>query len=154
MRNLYIDPLQLLSTAYTAGEITIEQINSALETPRGLNMPCGFTYNEHRQGFAVFFSTDKDSGKVNKSKKGHIKLNFQPHDKPKPRQEAATPGQVLGSTQGAPVLTPEVQAAIVVLQAATAAKIGVQPEVVQDEAPKDETDFSDLNEVDEDTIPL
>ena len=143
MRNIYVNPLQLLATAYHAGQVSIEEINAALSEERGLNMPCGYAYDEHRRGHGIFFWTDKETKKPGDLKKGGMcMLNVQPHDKPKKNQAAATPGQVLPQTAGAPQLSPELIAQVA---AAVAAQAGQVPQELDASADvRAEADFGDV----------
>jgi hypothetical protein len=116
MKYVFINPLQLISTLIHAGEITVDQLNEAVRTPRTLNYPCGFNYDDHDHDFAIFFDTDKKSNRVKwcGKDKAHIQLNIRANKK---EQVAATPGQVLPATTGAPALGADLIAAVALLQA-------------------------------------
>lgn len=140
MKYVFVNPLDLLSTLFHAGEVTVEQINEAIAKPRTLNYPCGFNYNEHNQSYSVFFHTDKETKKVKWTGKNKdcIQLNIQPNQKPAKKQAAAaTPGQVLPQTAGAPALTPEILAAL--------SALGIQIPAQAAEPAVDETDFSEVS---------
>jgi hypothetical protein len=92
MKQVYINILEALSTAFHAGLVTVDEINQALSTQRGLNMPCGFSYNEHNQSYGIFFHTDKETRQPKKTDKGHIALNVRAQQRREKKQEAQTPG--------------------------------------------------------------
>jgi hypothetical protein len=137
MKSFNLDLKQLISTAVHSGAISVDDINAAIKEPRGLNMPCGVLRNGDWGFAAVFFSTDKESGAVNRSKDGvRVKFNIRAQQAKK-QTAASTPGQVLPNTAGAPVLTPEIVAVLSALgvQLPTQAAPAAEAEV-------DETDFS------------
>lgn len=142
MKQVYINPLELIATAFSAGLVTVDEINEAINSQRGLNMPCGFAYNEHNQSYGIFFHTDKETRQPKKTDKGHLALNVRAQQKNQKKQEAQTPGAVLPQgQQGVPQLTPETLAA---LQQVLAAAQGGQP-VAQPQIGAPESDFGDVS---------
>lgn len=113
MRSININILQAVSTLVAAGEITVDELNTAIAEKRGLNMPCGAAKDEHNHFYSFFVATEKeDRTKARRSKDGlRIKFNLRANDVKK-TQEAQSPGQVLPQTQGAPALSAETLAAI------------------------------------------
>lgn len=109
MKYVFVNPLDLIATLVTAGEITVEQLQVAINTKRTLNYPCGFNYNEHNQSYGLFFHTDKETKKVKWAGKDKncIQLNIQPNQRaPKKDQAAQTLGQALPQgVAGVPQLT-------------------------------------------------
>jgi hypothetical protein len=142
MKSFNLDLKQLISTAVHSGAITVDDINAAIAEPRGLNMPCGVLRNGDWGFAAVFFSTDKESGAVNRSKDGvRVKFNIRAQQAKK-QNAAQTPGQVLPQTAGAPVLTPEMVAGL----AALGIQLPTAPApVVATAVADDETDFSKIS---------
>lgn len=143
MKSVNLDVLAVVSTLVAAGEITIAQLNEAINEKRGLNQPCGAAADFHGHFYTLFVATDKeDRNKVTRSKDGvRVKINLRAQGVKK-KQEAQTLGQVLPEgQQGAPEVT---AAGLQALQQLLGAIAQPTP------APSKEADFSELNE----TLPL
>ena len=140
MKYVFVNPLQLIATLVSAGEITVEQLQEAINKERTLNYPCGFSYNEHNQSYGMFFHTDKETKKVKWAGKDKdcIQLNRQPNQKPaKKTQQAQTPGEAI--PQGAAGVPPSVEQA---KQLQALLQTLSQPAPVKEQ---NEADFGDLN---------
>lgn len=150
MKYVFVNPLELLSTLYHAGEISVEDINQAIGKPRTLNYPCGFNYNEHNQSYSLFFHTDKETKKIKWAGKDKncVQLNIQPNQKAKKQQAAQTPGIVLPQTAGTPELTPEVIATLAALGITLPAQPEAQVAVQQSQQAKEAVDEADFGDID------
>jgi hypothetical protein len=137
MKSFNLNVAQLVSTLIQSGDLTVDELNTAIEEQRGTNKPCGFAADFHGHNYTLFVATDKETQKVTRSKDGvRVKINLRAQVAKKD-QEAQTPGKVLPQgVQGAPVLPDQILAGLAALG------LEVRPAAAPQEP---ETSFASLN---------
>lgn len=108
MKSFNIDVLTLVSVLFQTGDITREELKTAINTKVGTNTPVGKARDNG--GFVTLFvSTDKDTGQIHRSRdEKRIQINFRGDSRDFKNQQAQTPGTLLPQGQvGGVQLTPE-----------------------------------------------
>lgn len=88
MRSVNIDVKELVSVLYAAGEITVDDLNEAVNNPQLMNTVVGRAADQHGQFYAIFVATDFDTKVVVRSQdKKRVKLNIRANKRPRVRGE-------------------------------------------------------------------